>query len=151
MAKTLGLSMIKTNPLNHNWLDFAIQLGLALHQFQKKLLLRQFFLGPKNRPIRGVPVHDKQNWFSKEITQPLGQKNSHIQPNCIFSALIQYRDVHLPLRHRNVILELSYIYLQYPSRRKNERPIFSQRHTRGHNNMYGNAHFQPKNIHAVIK
>ena len=26
MAKTLrnGLSMIKTNPLNHNWLDFAI-------------------------------------------------------------------------------------------------------------------------------
>ena len=38
MAKTLrnGLSMIETNLLNHNWLDFAIQLGLALHQFQKK-------------------------------------------------------------------------------------------------------------------
>ena len=42
MAKTLrnGLSMIETNPLNHNWWDFAIKSGLALHQFQKKLLLR---------------------------------------------------------------------------------------------------------------
>ena len=41
MAKTLrnGLSMIETNPLNHNWLDFAIYSGLALHQFQKILLL----------------------------------------------------------------------------------------------------------------
>ena len=40
-AKTLrnGLSVIETNPLNHNWLDFANQLGLALHQFQKNLLL----------------------------------------------------------------------------------------------------------------
>ena len=42
MAKTLrnGLSMIETNPLSHNWLDFAILSGLTLHQFQKKLLLR---------------------------------------------------------------------------------------------------------------
>ena len=42
MAKTLknGLSMIETNPLNHNWLDFVILSGLTLHQFQKKLLLR---------------------------------------------------------------------------------------------------------------
>ena len=32
--------MVKTNPLNHNWLDFAILLELALHQFQKKLLIR---------------------------------------------------------------------------------------------------------------
>ena len=41
MAKTLKIrfSMIETNPLNHNWLDFAILLGLTLHQFQKKLLL----------------------------------------------------------------------------------------------------------------
>ena len=41
MAKTLrnGLSRIETNNLNHNWLDFAIQLGLALHQFPKKKLL----------------------------------------------------------------------------------------------------------------
>ena len=41
MAKTLknGLSMIETNPLNHDWLDFAILSGLTLHQFQKKLLL----------------------------------------------------------------------------------------------------------------
>ena len=41
MSKTLknGLGMIETNPLNHNWLDFAILLGLTLHQFQKKLLL----------------------------------------------------------------------------------------------------------------
>ena len=41
MAKTLknGLSMIKTNPLNHNWSHFAILSGLTLHQFQKKLLL----------------------------------------------------------------------------------------------------------------
>ena len=38
MAKTLrnGLSMIETNPLNHN---FVILSGLTLHQFQKKLLL----------------------------------------------------------------------------------------------------------------
>ena len=42
MAKTLknGLSMIKTNPLNHNWSHFVILSGLTLHQFQKKLLLR---------------------------------------------------------------------------------------------------------------
>ena len=41
MAKTLknGLSMIETNPLNHNWSDFVILSGLTLHQFQKKLLL----------------------------------------------------------------------------------------------------------------
>ena len=41
MAKTLrnGLSMIETNPLNHNWLDFVILSGLTLHQFQKKLQL----------------------------------------------------------------------------------------------------------------
>ena len=41
MAKTLknGLSMIKTNPLNHNWSHFVILLGLTLNQFQKKLLL----------------------------------------------------------------------------------------------------------------
>ena len=43
MAKTLkkGLSMIETNPLNHNWSDFAIQSGLTLHQFQKKLLISE--------------------------------------------------------------------------------------------------------------
>ena len=43
MAKTLrnGLSMIEMNPLNHNWSDFAILSGLALHQFKKKLLLRK--------------------------------------------------------------------------------------------------------------
>ena len=41
MAKTLrnGLSIIEMNPLNHNWSDFAILLGLSLHQFQRKLLL----------------------------------------------------------------------------------------------------------------
>ena len=41
MAKTLenGLSMIETNPLNHNWSHFMILSGLTLHQFQKKLLL----------------------------------------------------------------------------------------------------------------
>jgi hypothetical protein len=45
MDKTLrnGLSMIETDPLNHKWLDFAILLGLALHQFQKKLLLSEYF------------------------------------------------------------------------------------------------------------
>jgi len=33
MAKTLknGLSMIETNPLNHNWSHFAILSGLTLH------------------------------------------------------------------------------------------------------------------------
>ena len=37
MAKTLknGLSMIETNPLNHNWSHFVILSGLTLHQFQK--------------------------------------------------------------------------------------------------------------------
>ena len=42
MAKTLknGLSMIETNPLNHNWSHFVILSGLTLHQFQKPLLLR---------------------------------------------------------------------------------------------------------------
>ena len=45
MAKTLrnGLSMIEMNPLNHNWSHFVILLGLTLHQFQKKLLLRVIF------------------------------------------------------------------------------------------------------------
>ena len=47
MAKTLrnGLNMIETNPLNHNWLDFMILLGLALHQFQKNLPLRMSKIG----------------------------------------------------------------------------------------------------------
>jgi len=41
MDKTLrnGLIMSETSPLNHKWLDFGIWSGLALHQFQKKLLL----------------------------------------------------------------------------------------------------------------
>ena len=41
MAKTLenGLSMIETNPLNHNWSHFVILSGSTLHQYQKKLLL----------------------------------------------------------------------------------------------------------------
>ena len=45
MAKTLknGLSMIKTNPLNHNRSHFVILLGLTLHQFKKKLLLKVRF------------------------------------------------------------------------------------------------------------
>ena len=34
------LSIIETNPLNHNWSDFAILSGLTLNQFQKNLLLR---------------------------------------------------------------------------------------------------------------
>ena len=44
MAKTSKneLSMIETNPLNHNWSHFVILPGLTLHQFQKKLLLRVF-------------------------------------------------------------------------------------------------------------
>jgi hypothetical protein len=42
MAKTLknGLSMIETNPLNHNWSDFAILSGLTLHHFQKKTAVK---------------------------------------------------------------------------------------------------------------
>ena len=46
MAKTLknGLSMIETNPLNHNWSDFVILSGLTLHHFQQKLLLSILFL-----------------------------------------------------------------------------------------------------------
>ena len=36
MAKTLRLSMSEMDPLNYNLLDFAIYLGLALHQFLKK-------------------------------------------------------------------------------------------------------------------
>ena len=42
MVKTFrnGLSMIETNPLNHNWSDFVILSGLSLHRFQKKMLLR---------------------------------------------------------------------------------------------------------------
>ena len=42
MAKTLKNELIisETNPLNHKWLDFDIQLGLALHQFQKKTAVK---------------------------------------------------------------------------------------------------------------
>ena len=36
--------MSEMDPLNHIWLDFPIQSGLALHQFQKKLLLSQLKL-----------------------------------------------------------------------------------------------------------
>ena len=35
-----GLSMSETAALNHKRVDFAIQLGLALHQFHKNLLLK---------------------------------------------------------------------------------------------------------------
>ena len=43
MAKILrnGPSMIETNPLNHNWSDFAIQSGWALHQFKKNAVKQQ--------------------------------------------------------------------------------------------------------------
>ena len=34
-----GLGMSVMDSINHKWLDFAIQLGLTLHQFQTKLLL----------------------------------------------------------------------------------------------------------------
>ena len=49
MAKTLkdGLSMIETNPLQHNWWHFTIQLGLALHQFQKKTAVKYLYLKKK--------------------------------------------------------------------------------------------------------
>ena len=42
MAKTLrnGLSMIETNPLNHNWSHFVILSGLTLHQFKKKTAVK---------------------------------------------------------------------------------------------------------------
>ena len=42
MAKTLknGLSMIETNPLNHNWSHFVILSGLTLHQYQKKTAVK---------------------------------------------------------------------------------------------------------------
>ena len=36
--------MSETDPLNYKWLDLAIQSGLALHQYQLKLLLRLSFL-----------------------------------------------------------------------------------------------------------
>ena len=41
MAKTLrsGFSMSETDPLNHNLLNFAIKLGLALLQIKKKMLI----------------------------------------------------------------------------------------------------------------
>ena len=51
MAKTIrnGLSMIETNPLNHNWSDFEIQSGLALHQFKKKTAVKwRIFTQPGN-------------------------------------------------------------------------------------------------------
>ena len=45
MDKTLrnGLIISETDPLNHKCLDFAIESGLALHQFQNKLLLNGFY------------------------------------------------------------------------------------------------------------
>ena len=45
MEKTLrnGLIMSEMDPLNQKWLDFVILLGLTLHQFQTKLLLKQKF------------------------------------------------------------------------------------------------------------
>ena len=51
MDKTLknGLSMSETDPLNHKWLDFAIQLGLALHQFQKKTAVKDFKVASKSK------------------------------------------------------------------------------------------------------
>ena len=38
MDKTLRNGLGMSDPLIHKWLDFAIKLGLALHQFKKKLL-----------------------------------------------------------------------------------------------------------------
>ena len=42
MAKTSknGLSMIETNPLNHNWSHFVILPGLTLHKFKKKTAVK---------------------------------------------------------------------------------------------------------------
>ena len=63
MDKTLwnGLSMIETDPLNHKWLDFVIQSGLALHQFQKKLLLNRIsddFHGLHNESFYPAQLND---------------------------------------------------------------------------------------------
>ena len=62
MAKTLkiGLSMIETNPLNHNWSLFMILLGLTLHQFQKKLLLSESIKSVKNSYVIYVVINRYQ-------------------------------------------------------------------------------------------
>ena len=81
------------------------------HEFGKMMIIPKYVINKIGLPKKSISLWDKKKVICS-------------QPNCISSALIQYRDVHLPLRHRNVVLELSYIYLQYPSRRKNERPTY---------------------------
>ena len=78
MAKTLknGLSMIKMNPLNHNWSHFVILLGLTLHQFQKNLLLsRCHFKIESISKLYQIGICSKtkiDNNFGKKKIQNLG-------------------------------------------------------------------------------
>ena len=46
MDKTLRNGLSMNGSLNHKWLNFAIESGLALHQFQKNAvkIVYQFFL-----------------------------------------------------------------------------------------------------------
>ena len=62
MEKTLriGWSMSERDPLNPKQLDFAIYLGLALHQFKKKLLLSKMFVNAtlvKFQSINNISFH----------------------------------------------------------------------------------------------
>ena len=74
IAKTLenGLSMIETNFLKHNWSHFVILSGLKLHQFQKKLLLREKIfsvsVGLANL-VHGSSAHfaNRVKWISSKI------------------------------------------------------------------------------------
>ena len=80
MAKTLknGLSMIKTNPLNHNWSHFAILLGLTLHQFKKKLLLNGWSLSPlKSHNFKSQTQENNKACLFEEMHQYLLNK-SHL-------------------------------------------------------------------------
>ena len=86
LDKTLknGLIMIETNPLNHKWLDFGIQSGLALHQFKKKLLLRNNFRVTKKFLIAKFDcIFFRESDVITALSKKRHEFNGHIEYRCL--------------------------------------------------------------------
>ena len=68
MAKTLEneLSMIETNPLNHNWSHFVILSGLTLHQFKKKTAVKRYLI-PNHSPLFSLGTASTEEYSTVHI------------------------------------------------------------------------------------
>ena len=118
MSKTLknGLGMIETNPLNHNWLDFAILLGLTLHQFQKKLLLSTYFLST----FKGFKLYCCTTQFT--LISRLSKIQKEISQYFLLSSIITQYDNSDLSKSQNLDLRLAQNERQFHNDSKSAQP-----------------------------